>query len=252
MVLPIPDMYPRADRARQSDPAIFGNDCETWRSTYTEKTPGMPQVLLIEQSPRAELLAHYHASDQFQIFIEGEGKLGAHVVKPVSIHYTNRYTGYGPIVATGEPIQYFVLRPSFDPLGFGQYLFKPELREKLRAHPGPKRVLMADVEVRPERALEDLADVQVRHLFAAGPGESDSGLLADVVELGASHGYTGPDPREGGGQVILVLQGSIVYGGREMGARSALAVTGDEKPVSFAAGAKGLQALLLQYPRRTA
>jgi hypothetical protein len=90
----------------------------------------------------------------------------------------------------------------------------------------------------------------VRRLFAAAPGESDSGLRADVVELGARHGYTGPDPREGGGQVILVLQGSIVYAGREMGARSALAVTGDEKPVSFAADAKGVQALVLQYPRR--
>lgn len=127
MILSIPSMFPRADRTRQYDPAVFGNECETWRSTFTAKKPGMPQILLVEQSPRAELLPHYHASDQFQIFIEGEGRLGKHDVRPVSIHYTNRYTGYGPLIANNGGIQYFVLRPSFDVLGLGQYLHKREL-----------------------------------------------------------------------------------------------------------------------------
>lgn len=252
MILSIPSMYPRADRTRQHDPAVFGNECETWRSTYTEKKPGMPQVLLIEQSPRAELLAHYHASDQFQIFIEGEGKLGKHDVRPVSIHYTNSYTGYGPIAAAGSAIQYFVLRPSFDPLGFGQYLYKSELREKLRAHPGPKRVVMADVDVKSGAELEALAGASANRLFGIARGEADAGLFADVLELGAHALYRAPDPHDGGGQVILVLQGTLVRDGSEMGVRSALAVTQDEDTVSFSAGPRGLQALILQYPRRTA
>lgn len=243
-------MFPRADRTRQYDPAVFGNECETWRSTYTEKKPGMPQVLLVEQSPRAALLPHYHASDQFQIFIEGEGKLGKHAVRPVSIHYTNSYTGYGPIVAAEGGIQYFVLRPGFDVLGLGQYLHKPELREKLRAHRGHKRVLMAGVDVKSRAELETVRGPSVKRLFGVGRGEPDEGLFTDVLELGGNIQYTAPDPHEGGGQVILVLRGTLVHSGSEMGVRSAIVLTREDNAVSFSAGPGGLQALILQYPRR--
>lgn len=251
MILSIPSMFPRADRTRQYDPAVFGNECETWRSTYTEKKPGMPQILLVEQSPRAELLPHYHASDQFQIFIEGEGKLGKHDVRPVSIHYTNSYTGYGPIVAAEGGIQYFVLRPSFDVLGLGQYLHKSELREKLRAHPGPRRVLMADVDVKPATELEHVDGAVAQRLFGTERAQTDEGLFVDSLELGPGTQYSVPEPRSGGGQVILVLQGTLVYNGNEMGVRSALAVTREEHAVSFSSGSRGLQALVLQYPKRS-
>jgi hypothetical protein len=244
-------MHPRADRTRQYDPAVFGNECETWRSTYTEKKPGMPQILLIEQSARDELLPHYHASDQFQIFIEGQGNLGKHVVKPVSVHYTNSYTGYGPIVAAPEGIQYFVLRPSFDVLGFGQYLHKPELRDKLLTHPARKRVMMADVEVKSRADLERAHGASTTALFSVSEGEPDAGLSAHVLELGSGAAYTAPEPRTGGGQVILVLQGSLIYDSSRLEARAAIAVTSDEaKPISFSGGAGGAQALVLQYPRR--
>ncbi len=245
-------MFPRADRTRQYDPAVFGNECETWRSTYTEKKPGMPQVLLVEQSARAELLPHYHACDQFQIFIEGEGKLGKHDVKPVSIHYTNAYTGYGPIVAAeGGILQYFVLRPGFDVLGLGQYLHKPELREKLRVHTGQKRVLMADVNVKSMAEIKVVRGSSERRLFGVERGDPDAGLFADVLELGGNVQYTAPDPHDGGGQVVLVLEGILVHNGSEIGVRSALAVTHEENAVSFSAGPGGLQALILQYPRRS-
>jgi hypothetical protein len=250
VILTLPSMYPRPDRSHQNDPAVFGNACETWRSTFTEKNPGTPQVLLIEQSSRDELLAHFHACDQFQVFIQGEGKLGKHDLKPVSIHYTNRYTGYGPIVAGGTDFQYFVLRPSFDPLGYGQYLWKPELREKLRAHPGPKRVSIADVALKPEDVLAGLRSTSVERLFAIENGSVDGGLLAEVVNLGASASFSTPDPRTGGGQIVLVLQGSIASGDVELGVRSALAITNEENAVSFSSGAGGAQTLVLQYPRR--
>lgn len=250
MILTIPSMYPRADRTHQNDPRVFGNKCETWRSTFTEMKPGTPQVLLIEQSPRDELLPHFHASDQFQVFIQGEGKLGKHDLRPVSIHYTNRYTGYGPIVAGGTDFQYLVLRPSFDPLGFGQYLFRPELREKLRAHPGPKRVLTAEVATKTEGALSVLDGASIDRLFAIENGAVDEGLLAEAVSLGANTSFTTPDPHTGGGQIVLVLQGSIAHAGAELAVRSALAITNEEEAVSFRSGAKGAQALVLQYPKR--
>ena len=143
-----------------------------------------------------------------------------------------------------------VLRPNFDPLGFGQYLWKPELREKLRAHPGPKRVLMADVASKPDDVLAGLRSTSVERLFAIENGSVDEGLLAEVVNMGADASFSTPDPRTGGGQIVLMLQGSIVHGGVELGVRSALAITSEENAVSFSSGAGGAQALVLQYPRR--
>ena len=223
MILTLPSMYPRPDRSHQNDPAVFGNACETWRSTFTEKKPGTPQVLLIEQSARDELLAHFHACDQFQVFIQGEGKLGKHALRPVSIHYTNRYTGYGPIVAGGTDFQYFVLRPSFDPLGFGQYLWKPELREKLRAHPGPKRVLMADVALTTQNVLAGLRGAFLRTPFCdrerqrrrrAARGGGESGCEHVVQYARSTHGRR-PDRARAAGLDRIRRRG----GRRALGAR---------------------------------
>jgi hypothetical protein len=154
-------------------------------------------------------------------------------------------------MASEAGIQYYVLRPSFDVLGLGQYLHKPELRDKLRAHPGPRRVLMADVDVKSAAELERFSGTSVSRLFGIERGEPDAGLFADVLELGANTRYTAPAPHEGGGQIVLVLQGALVHNGNELGPRSAIALTADEEAVSFSAGSGGLQALILQYPRRS-
>src|ERR671918_331147 len=115
MILSIPAMLPRPDRVRQSQADLFGNDPQTWRSDYTERRAGVPQLLLVEQPvPGSTVLAHYHSTDQYQVFMDGGGKLGRHDVRPISVHYTNRYTGYGPIVAGPEGVTYYVLRPGFD------------------------------------------------------------------------------------------------------------------------------------------
>ncbi len=39
--------------------------------------------------------------------------------------------------------------------------------------------------------------------------------------------------------------------GQTLGPRAAIAVTHDERPVTFASGADGVQAMVLQYPRRS-
>lgn len=252
MIIPLSALYPRENRTRQYDPVTFGNECETWRSTYTENRPGMPQVLLVEQSPCSELLPHYHASDQFQIFVQGEGTLGKHRLQPISIHYTNRHTSYGPIIAGDKGIQYYVMRPSFDVLGYGQYLHNPVMRDNLRRYNGRKRVLMADVALYPVNILQGFGGLSVTRCFGAGPEDSDSGLFADAITLGPHTPYRAPDPRSGGGQIITVVQGSLLFNGTEMGERAAIAVTEEEEEaISFVAGDLGLHALVLQYPKRT-
>lgn len=48
-------------------------------------------------TPGEVLLPHFHAVDQFQIFIAGSGGIGrTHAdVTPVLVHYADHHTGYG-------------------------------------------------------------------------------------------------------------------------------------------------------------
>ncbi len=252
MLLSISSLWPRADRVRQSSSNLFGNDPQTWRSDFTERKAGVPQLLLVEQPvPGSTVLPHYHSTDQFQIFLHGGGKLGRQEIKPISIHYTNRYTGYGPIVAGAAGVSYFVFRPEFDQLVTGQYLHVPEMREKLRQRRGHKRAVMVEgVRVMPTDALLKLSAPLTERLIDAEHDANDPGLFADLISLGPAMPYTGPDPHGGGGQVLVVLQGAMFCNNESYGERSGLALTSDELAVSMHAGGGGAQLLVLQYPRR--
>ena len=252
MILSIASMWPRADRARQSSPELFGNDPQTLRSDFTERKPGIPQLLLVEQPvPGSTVMPHYHSTDQFQIFLDGSGKLGRHELHPISIHYTNRYTGYGPIVAGPSGVSYYVLRPQFDELVTGQYLHIPELRERLKRQPGRKRSIIVDgVAVKTLEELSRITAPVSERAIDLEADKHDPGLFADVLSMGPNMPYTAPDPQTGGGQVFLVLQGSMRCNHTSYAVRSALALTREEKVLTVTSGETGLQALVLQYPRR--
>jgi hypothetical protein len=246
MILSIPGMLPRADRVH----VVRDNETETYRSDYTERTAGVPQLLLVEQFvPGSAILPHFHAIDQFQVFIDGDGKLGHHAIEPISIHYSNGHTGYGPIVAGERGLSYYVLRPGFDVMG-SQYLHLPEARKSLK--PGGKRYFLAEgIKARPQAELRKLAAPEVRRVIGVKPGDPDAGIFAEILSMGPHAPYTGSDPRKGGGQVYLVLAGSLTHEGQTLSQRAAIAVTHDERPVTFASGADGVQAMVLQYPRRS-
>src|SRR5258706_2736089 len=67
------------------------------------KQPESPHAFLIEVPGNSETPAHFHRVPQYQVFVQGGGKLGRrHVVETVTIHYTDEFTGYGPIFAGSE------------------------------------------------------------------------------------------------------------------------------------------------------
>ncbi len=246
MRLAIPGMFPRPDRTH----VVRDNETETWRSDYTERKAGVPQVLLVEQHiPGSKILPHFHGIDQFQVFMDGTGKLGHHAVRPISIHYTNSYTGYGPIEAGPEGLSYYVLRPSLDTLG-SQYLHVPEVRKNLK--PGGKRFFLADdIEVETEEALRALRAPRTERVIAVEANDPEAGLFVDIVSLppGAPHAMC--DPATGGGQIVIVIAGAIACSGEVLGVRSSIAVTRDEVAISFAAGGDGAQLMVMQYPQRS-
>ena len=58
--------------------------------------------------------SHFHAVNQFQVVVEGEGTLGKRAVYPWTVHYTNGFTGYGPLCAGAAGMAFFTLRNRWD------------------------------------------------------------------------------------------------------------------------------------------
>jgi hypothetical protein len=73
-----------------------------------------PQSYLIKQLPNITNPLHFHMQNQFQVFIVGSGSFGRHEVLPYVVHYAGAYTGYGPIIAGDQGLQYLTLRCSRD------------------------------------------------------------------------------------------------------------------------------------------
>ncbi|MPZ43161.1 MAG: hypothetical protein GEV05_07155 [Betaproteobacteria bacterium] len=245
MILSIPPMLPRPDKIH----VVRDNETETWRSDFTERCVGTPQLLLVEQQiPASAILPHYHCIDQFQIFMDGSGKLGNHPIEPIAIHYTNAHTGYGPIVAGEAGMSYYVVRPSFDIEG-SQYIHVPAARARLR--PGGKRYLLAEhVHTRTLADLRALDSTTVERVLDVPQDDSDAGVFADIVCMGPGQRHEGPAPELGGGQVHIVLQGTVVHADTVLGTRGAVAVTPDEPSVTVTSGPDGAQLMVLQYPKR--
>lgn len=82
-----------------------------------ETDDGGPLAFLINNPPEHTLQAHFHPSDQFQIFVQGTAKLGRHPIHVGTVHYSDAYTPYGPIVpVSADGYSYFTLRPKWTPL----------------------------------------------------------------------------------------------------------------------------------------
>jgi len=252
MIISVPHMVSKEDRVRQSSSNLYGNDPQTFRSDYTPWKPGIPQLLLVEQPvPASTVLPHYHSQDQFQIFLDGGGRLGRQEIKPISIHYTNRYTGYGPIVAGEQGVSYYVLRPEYDTLVTGQYLHVPSMREKLKSQKtNRKAVTINEVALRSSEELLEIKGWHCDRVIDCVADPLDEGLFADVLCMGPHAEYRVSHPNLGGGQMIVLLKGSVCCSGEHYSGRSAMALTADESPVSLKTEDSGAQILVLQYPKR--
>jgi len=89
------------------------------RTAETPPPPGpetvYPMGFLVEQAAETLVQAHFHAANQWQVVVGGDGALGRHAVGPIALHYTNAFSSYGPLQAGPAGLQYFSLRNAFDP-----------------------------------------------------------------------------------------------------------------------------------------
>lgn len=195
-----------------------------------------PQGFLVTQPPGSVTPAHFHETDQFQVFVGGEGHFGKKAVAPVTVQFAAGHTPYGPICAGARGVQYYTLRQRWDP--GAKYM--PAMRARLVR--GRQRQRLA-----PAIALSELAP----GLNELMPREPD-GLFAGVYRVPAGQSVAAPDPRDGGGQYQVVLAGTLRHLERDYGRLSVRYVAPQDEPAPLRAGDGDLVLLLMQFPRENA
>ncbi len=222
---------------------VHGEGRESWVSRFfkaTKDTPDKPVAFLVDKKPDSVIAPHFHEVNQFQVIVGGYGKLGKQEVKPFSLHYTNGFTGYGPITADDEGISFFTLRNRLDP---GGARFFPEGRSFMK--PARKRHRVSDhLVLSDDEALRSRTSEVLETVIEP----EDDGLAAWFLRAVPGAMTQAPSPADGGGQYLIVARGTLLYDGDVLPELSCVYVSADSESMRLEAGAKGLEVLIAQFP----
>jgi rubredoxin len=215
-----------------------------WRTDFIKRAkeePDGPIAFLAESTPKRVLRSHFHEVDQFQIIALGGGTLAKHKLAFGGIHFSRSFTPYGPITNGDQGIGFITLRAKRDPGAGAQFV--PDLSDKLKAvkNRDPWQV----TEMPTFKALASGENVSV---VPFAQMKDDRGLAGFGVTVRANTKSAAPAPTVNG-QYIIVTKGSLSYQGVEKKGLSVIWVGGDEKPFELQAGAEGLEAVVLNFPR---
>jgi len=205
-----------------------------------------PMAFLVEKQAAAVVHPHFHQADQYQVVVQGSGRLGLHDVASVAVHYTDAYSAYGPIVASGEGIAWFTLRNAWDP--GARYM--PEHRRQLREARAKHQHREATCGPLPPLTGDELAALTTPAETAVIAATPD-GLGTWRYTLPAGGSATGPDPSSGGGQFWLISAGSAaVADGALLPVLSCIFVAPEDPAVCLRAGPTGADMICMQFPKR--
>jgi hypothetical protein len=246
-----------SDIAQKTNRRRTGNG---WHTTYIGKNRNTlkegeappdanivyPMAFLVEKDPAAIVRPHFHAADQYQVVVQGGGRLGVHDVAIVSVHYTDSYSAYGPIVAADEGIAWFTLRNAWDPGARYMPAERQQLREA-RARFQHREATGGPIAPLTDTELAALTDVSGDAVIE----EAKDGLGTWRYTVKAGGAARGPEPASGGGQFWLVSAGSArVPGGALLPVNSCVFVAPDDAAMAMTAGPTGADLLCMQFPKR--
>jgi hypothetical protein len=191
---------------------------------------------------------HFHQADQYQVVVQGGGRLGQHDVGTVAVHYTDAWSAYGPIVAADEGISWFTLRNAWD--SGARYM--PAAREQLRAartqNLQHREATSPPMPVPLDAELARTAELACATVIERTP----DGMATWRYRVPAGASFGGPDPSDGGGQFWIVLSGAASADGSALlPPNSCIFVAPDDGSLLVTAGTAGAEALCLQFPRLT-
>jgi rubredoxin len=217
-----------------------------WRTDFIKRgkeDPDGPVAFLAESTPKRVLRSHFHECDQFQIIALGGGTLAKHKLAFGGVHFSRAFTPYGPITNGDQGIGFITLRTKRDPGAGAQFV--PDSSEKLKAikNRDPWQV----TEMPKFQALKNGEDSTVMPFEQM---KDDRGLAGYAVTVRANTRIAAPAPSPDG-QYIIVTKGSLFDEGKEKKGLSVIWVGGGEKPFQLQAGAEGLEAVVLNFPRES-
>jgi hypothetical protein len=222
------------------------------RNTLTEgdavpSSEGLyPMAFLVEKEANAVVHPHFHQADQYQVVVQGGGRLGTHDIASIAVHYTDAYSAYGPIIAAQEGVSWFTLRNAWDP--GARYM--PEQRRQLRearAKYQHREATCGPLPPLTDAELAALTDVS----GAAVIEETKDGLGTWRYTVPANGSVVGPDPATGGGQFWVVGAGSAsVAGGALLPVQSVVFVAPEDAAARLVAGPGGADLICMQFPKR--
>jgi hypothetical protein len=134
-----------------------------------------PQAFRVTRPPGYVIEPHFHRCDQYQVFVSGRAKYGTiYDLDPVSIHYADAFTTYGPIIVQEEEMAFFNLRSHSDT---GAY-YMPGSREAIEMR-GGRTTTVYDTDnlstsagpAKVETLVEPHADGLSVEKVVSGPGE---------------------------------------------------------------------------------
>ncbi len=212
----------------------------------TSAAPG-PQATMTEMIPNETIVPHFHGVTQFQLFPAGSGTIGkaGDTLQPLVVQYKDRHTAYGPVVAGPQGLSFMALRIKTGDSA-PVYLDRPGYRDKLK--PGKRRnFLSAPVALSTAPVMQHRKQAAWESLFDTE--KIDDEMAAHVLRLGAGMSAMGPDPGMAGGYYLFVANGSLDKAGEDFPLWSMIVVESNEAAFDIKAGPKGLEVLILQYPR---
>jgi hypothetical protein len=206
-----------------------------WEKPRTPEPGVSPQGYTVRQEHQNITHAHYHQTEQWQVIVEGGGKLGRANVAPVALHFTDPYTAYGPIVPEQEGLTYFTLRARSDP---GACTLRPSKRRFILKDTSELRIGTPEaLRARKETALDTIVE---RH---------DDGLAAWMLRLPPGVPAAWPAECGGAGRHLMVAAGTLIHDGKSLPYESlAFAYAGEGGP-DATAGPDGAEVLIMQYPQ---
>jgi hypothetical protein len=197
--------------------------------------PGLaPNVWLVRMPPGEAIGTHFHTQNQFQLFVEGSGRIGQREVGPVTAHYAGAFSGYGPLVAGDRGLAYFTVRARHDP--GAQHL--PEARSQQA--PGPRRVWTGPVMARrPDDAPFERSELAFEQAH-------DDGMRIEVHTIAPGDRLSVAATAEG--LFACVLAGQVREGDAVLDRLEWLFVTPQEDISLIATSPSGAEVILLHMP----
>jgi hypothetical protein len=217
---------------------LYMGSAPTRGGKVDESKLDQPQAYLVEQPENSTVSAHFHDTNQFQIFVHGGGYFGKKPVDGMVVHYAGAHTPYGPIEAGPKGAHYMTLRNKWD----SGAKVMPENRNKLRKIKRMHRI--AESVSIPDATARQAIKTEVTDLV---PLEED-GLGVRQFDIGPDRGFTVAFDSLGAGAYAFVAGGSVSHDGNALETHSLLYLAVEEAPLMLTAGDQGTSVLLLQFP----